>query len=80
MLVYHADAQFQGVFGGIDMYRDAFQQHVTTILPIESVQDIHQGGFAGSVFTEKSVDLTFFRHKGYMIVGDDSGKALHDVI
>ncbi len=56
-LVHHADAECDGVFGAGDRDRLAVDQDRSGIHGMESVEDLHQGAFAGAVFSQQSVDL-----------------------
>jgi hypothetical protein len=56
VLVDHADAQRDGVMAGADAAFLAVDQQLAAVGFVIAVQDAHQGGFAGAIFTDHTVD------------------------
>ena len=57
MLVDHADSRGHGIAGAGELHRLVVDEDLSPIGVVESVEDIHHGGFAGAVLTQQSVDL-----------------------
>ena len=54
-------------------------ENLTTIRVNQSIEDIHQGSFAGSVFANQSVNLAFTHFEIDMVVGNDTGPGFGNV-
>ncbi len=80
MLVYHTDIQFCGVIGRLNLYLFTTDDDLAFVWLIHTEKHAHQGGFTGAVFPKECVDFAFFDLDGYIVVGNDAGKTLGDVI
>ena len=45
---------------------------------VKAIQNIHQGGFSGSVFAKQGVDFTFFEGQIDIVVGEYAGELFGD--
>jgi hypothetical protein len=77
--VHHADAQRDGIFGAGDFDRLAVDQDRSGIHGMESVENLHQGAFAGAVLSQEGVNLTRSDGEVNIVVGHDSGESLDDL-
>ena len=66
------------VGGGGDRDGLTVDEDVTLVGLLEPVQDLHQGGLAGSVLSEKRVDLAAVDVEVDMIVCEHPREPLHD--
>ena len=78
MLMDHADAQIDGIAGGVQFDGAAIDKYLTLGGLIQPVDDIHKGRFAGAVFPQESEDLALVQGKVYLFIGDDTGEELGD--
>ena len=60
VLVYHADAVFNGSGRAFNIDLLSVDENLTLIRMIEAVEDIHQRAFAGAVLTKDRVDRSTF--------------------
>ena len=58
VLVDHADTLVHGVLGGPDGDGLAVHADLTGVRRVQAGENVHQGAFAGAVFTENGMDLT----------------------
>ena len=58
VLVHHADAEGNRLLAVVDATRLAIEQDLPAIGAVVSVQDAHQGRFAGAVLAHQAVDGT----------------------
>ncbi len=65
MLGDHADAGLDRVFGRMDGHQPALHQDLAFIGVVQPVQDAHQGGFSGAVFTQQGMDFPLAAQNGY---------------
>jgi hypothetical protein len=56
VLVHHADAQADRLLAVADLLDLAVEQEIAAVGAIVTVQDAHQGRFAGAVFPHQAVD------------------------
>ena len=80
VLVHHADPLGDGIVRTADVDFFAVQEDLAFIGPVETVEDVHQGGLAGAVLAEKTVNLALMQLKADVIVGQDAGEALGDAL
>jgi hypothetical protein len=69
MLVYHSDAQGNGFKRVMNPDRGVVDPDFARIRLVKAVQDIHQGCFSGSVFTQESQDFTGFNRETDILIG-----------
>ena len=79
MLMDHANAKVDRIGGRTDLHRLPVEQDLPLIRLIKPVEDVHQGRFAGAIFTKQGVDFTSFNVKIDMIGGQYTGKALNNI-
>ena len=60
MLMHHSNAKTLGILGRIDAHFFPIYQNRTAVRLVDAGKHIHQGGFAGAVFSQQSQNLTFF--------------------
>ena len=70
VLEHHADAQRPRFFGVADIDRLAVEQHLAGVGLDGAVNDLHQGGLAGTVFAEHGVGLAGQHGERYVAIGD----------
>ena len=78
MLVHHADPAADGVVRPVDLDQPAVEEDLTLVRHRHAVEDVHQGGLAGTVLTQQCVDLAGSHIERDVVVGDDSRVALRD--
>ena len=78
VLVDHADPAVDRVGRTRDLDRFAVEQDLALVGFGQPVEDVHQGGLAGTVLTEQGVDLARAHGKVDVVVGQDAGVALGD--
>ena len=59
--------------------RLAVDQDRSGIHGMESVENLHQGAFAGAVLAQQGVNLARFDGQVNVVVGHDSGESLDDL-
>ena len=69
MLKHHADAQGSGLFGVADVDSLAVEENITLVWLDGAIDDFHEGGLAGAVFTQDGVGLASFHMKRHAAVG-----------
>ena len=79
VLMHHADAKVVGVVGVFDLDLPAVLFDDALLCLIKAEKYAHQGGLAGAVFTQQSVDLSFFQLQSDIVVGDDAGEFFGNV-
>jgi hypothetical protein len=79
MLMHHADAFGDGIFGGTEMNRFTIYLDRATAGAVHARQGIHQGAFARPIFTEQGMNLAWFQGEINVIICQDSWKTNHDV-
>jgi hypothetical protein len=62
-----------------DVHNLAIDENLTTIGVNQSIEDIHQGSFAGSVFPNQCMNLTLTHLEIDMVVGNDTGPGFGNV-
>ena len=78
MLVHHADPCGHRVTRPGEMLRHIIKQDFTLFGTVQAIEHVHQGGLAGTVLTEETVDFARFDDEINVIVGDKSAKPLGD--
>jgi hypothetical protein len=78
VLVHHADAHLDCFLAGADLARLAIEQDLPAVGAVVSVQDAHQGRFAGAVLAHQAVDRTLGDGEVDVRVRLDSPKVLGD--
>jgi hypothetical protein len=76
--VDHTNTRVHGIAWSRKGLLDSVQDDASFIWLIQAIEKIHQGGLAGTILTEKSMNLTRLHHKGNAVVGDNGTKALGD--
>jgi len=61
------------------MNRGIREQDVSVVRFIESIEDVHQGGLAGTVLPEKRVNLSSMHLEAHPIISQHTGEALADL-
>lgn len=80
MLEHHADAQAAGLGRIAQGDALALPVHVPRVGVGDPVDDLHQGTFAGAIFTEQGVDFSGFNAQVNAIVGQAAGVSLADAV
>ena len=76
----HSNAESGSIIRVIDLYDLSILLDLTCLRLIQSEKNTHQCRLAGSVLSEKSMNLTLLKLERYVIIGHDSGKFLADVV
>ena len=76
MLVNHTDASGHRIARPGEVLLDAIQKHFTCVCLIQTVKNVHQGGFTSTIFPEQRVNLTGFYHQVNGIICHQAAKAL----
>ncbi len=80
MLMNHADPHGQGIAGAAEVNRCSVEQNLTPVRAVESCQHVHQGAFAGTVFTEQGMNFARGDGQRDIVQGDDPGKGFADIL
>ena len=80
VLVDHANPEFQRSTRGFHHHRHPIDPDLTTRRTAETKDDVHQGRFPGTVFAQKSENLTFVECKINIFVRNNTGKDFRDVV
>jgi hypothetical protein len=78
LLVDHSDAQADGVPGRADVGALALDEDFAFVGVVDAVEDVHQGGLAGTVLAQQGVDFPGAHGQVHVVVGQDAGEALDD--
>ena len=78
MLVHHADAGVHRVTGALELLHDVVQEDLALVSPVQAVEHVHEGGLAGTVLTEETVDLAGFDGQVDVVIRRERAKALGD--
>ena len=78
MLMHHADAGLDAVARPVKGRRRAIDQNLAAILAVKTRQDVHQGGFAGTILAKKPKHLASANLQVDILVRPDRAKALAD--
>ena len=76
VLVYHADAQLNGIARRSDGYLFAAEEDLALRRLQDAIEHIHEGGLTGAVFTDDGADLPFLHCQINVIVGSKVSKFL----
>jgi hypothetical protein len=77
--VNHADAVLNGGIGIFDVHGPAVYAYAAARRPVEPVQYVHEGGFAGTVFTQQGMDLTSVNRDIDPVIGRKIAEFFHDI-
>ena len=69
MLVDHANTQRDRILGRVNDSRLPINHDFTGIRLIEAVENVHQGGFSGTILTKQGMNLSLTQVKIDMVVG-----------
>ena len=75
----HANAGFDRIIWVFKIYGLAVDQNFATVWALHAIQNLHYGGFACTVFANKSVNSSSFYAHGDIFISDDPWEALGDV-
>ena len=78
MLVDHTDPGGHCLAGTGEGHRLAVDEDLPLVGLVEPVQDVHEGGLAGTVLAQESVDLTGFHGDVDVVVGHERSEDLRD--
>jgi hypothetical protein len=78
MLMNHTDTLRNGIGWAVDVNLFAPDKNLAFTGPLEAVEDIHQGRFAGTVFAEQGMNFTSFQGQIHVVIRQDTGKLLGD--
>ena len=78
VLMHHADAEFDGVFGSRDFDRLPIDQDLALVGFVQAVDHVHQGALAGAVFAQQSQNFAFAQREVDIVVGENAGEAFGD--
>lgn len=76
LLMNHADASPQGLAGIVKIYGLVAEEDPSAIGLQMAVQDVHQGGFAGTIFADQCMDFAMIKLHGDVFVGPVGTKSL----
>ena len=79
MLVHHADAELDGVHGGVELGLLAIHPDLALGGLVQAVEDVHQCGFPRAVFADQGMDLALPHAEIDVPVGDDPREAHGDM-
>ena len=68
MLLHHANAAGNGILHGMNTYLLSIQKYFSRISVAQSIQDLHDRGLPGAVFSYDCQNLTLIHPKADMII------------
>ena len=77
-LMNHADTGLQGVMRGAESRRRAVDQHRALKVDLRACDDLHERALAGSIFSDKPVDLAPVQGKVDALKGENAAKRFGD--
>jgi hypothetical protein len=77
-LIDYPYAPVKGIGRTAQFYRLAEQSEFSRSLLKDSGEYVYERGFSGSVFTDKSMNLSFFQREVDIVESNDPGKLLPD--
>ena len=80
MLMHHSDSKCIGVIGVVDFNLPAIDFDLSLLRLIQAEQNTHEGGFAGSVFSQQRVDFALFNLQRHIVVGFKAAKPFCDIV
>ena len=80
MLVDHGQSGLDCVTGSGDVCWLPGQEHLSLVLVVEPVEDLHQGAFPGAVFAEQCVDLPGLDVEVHRVVGQHPWEPFGDPV
>ena len=78
MLMHHANSKLNCLIRFADFGRLSAPENLTSVLAIQTIQNIHQSGLAGAIFTKQRMNFSFCNGKIYMIYCPDPRELLHN--
>ena len=78
MLVNHADSGVHGIAGAFEVNGFIVDQNLATIALVQTVEHVHEGRFAGTVFAKKANNLTGLDNQVDVVVSNEVAKAFGD--
>jgi hypothetical protein len=69
MLVHHSDAHVDGVTWLLNFNTIPAHNHLTLIGSVQAIEDIHEGRFARTIFTQEGMDLPLVKIEINLVVG-----------
>jgi hypothetical protein len=78
MLMNHPNTRSDCISGRMNLFSSAIDEDLSGIRLIKTEQNVHQGRFSSSVFTEKGMDLSLLHAEIDTIIGYHPGKAFMD--
>ena len=79
VLVHHPQTRSDRIEGAVESAALATDEDLPFIGLCEPVEDVHQGGLAGSVLADQGADFSSLHGQADAIIGDHAGEALGDV-
>jgi len=79
VLVYHADAQVEGVLGRTDGYRLVVDVDLALVRVVDAGEHVHKRGLAAAVFTQQRQNLALVNVQPALVVCRHRSEALGDV-
>ena len=67
--MHHANTSRNGVIGRFDLDRFSVDENFAFVWHVQTVDQIHQCAFAGSILSEQGVNLTFAQVKVDIVTG-----------
>ena len=80
MLMDHTDPQFNGLVRAVDLNLFPVDKDLAGSRPVETVENVHQGGFSRTVFTEDRVDLPFMNLQLDTVVRSEIAEHFDDIL
>ena len=80
VLVDHTNLQANSIAGSGNVNMLAIDENFTAVRVDQAVEDVHQGGFAGAVFSNQGVNLSLTNRQVDLIVGNYARPGLADVV
>ena len=75
----HADPQPDRLLGGTDPDRASFKGYFPAVQLVVPVEDVHEGGLAGAVFSQEAVNAPLFDGEIYIVQGNHFPEDFADV-
>ena len=78
MLMHHADPAVDRHPGRVNLHRFPVDQDLSRISLVQPIQDVHQGGLAGSVLAEQRQHFPGRNFNIHMVVAENAGESFYD--
>ena len=79
VLMNHAQATTNGIVGALDVDDFAVEQDFSFVGPVQSIEHVHQCGFACAVFAQERVNFARIEAEVDCVIGHNTGEALGEV-